>query len=40
MFNSIAVSKEKAQISKWQNSKTLHTFITKISYLIFSQNNG
>ena len=40
MFNSKAVSKEKAKISKWQNSKTLHTFIKKIYYLIFSQNNG
>jgi hypothetical protein len=40
MFNATAVSKEKAKISKWQNSKTLHTFIKKIHYLIFSQNNG
>ena len=40
MFNSTAASKEKAKISKWQNSRTLHTFINKIHYLIFSQNTG
>jgi len=32
MFNSKAVSKEKAKISKWQNSKTLHTHINKLGH--------
>ena len=35
--NSTAASIEKAKISKRQNSRTLHTFIKKIHYLIFSQ---
>lgn len=30
MLNSTAVSKEETKISKWQNGKTLHTFIKKI----------
>jgi hypothetical protein len=29
MLNSTAVSKEKAKISKFQNGRTLHTFIKK-----------